>query len=70
MHGNESILFYQCEDIDESFAALGKDDDNNEWQAFIASWFAGTPKFDGSEKVKPLEKIFDLNEQLDGFLRQ
>jgi L-rhamnose mutarotase len=70
MRGNASILFYQCEDIDESFSALGKDDDNNEWQEFIASWFAGTPKFDGSEKVKSLEKIFDLNEQLDGFLRQ
>jgi L-rhamnose mutarotase len=69
LFGNYSLLFYQCEDIDESFAELGKDEDNNRWQEFIASWFAGTPKFDGSQKVTSLPKIFDLNEQLDGFLR-
>jgi L-rhamnose mutarotase len=70
IHGNESILFYQCEDIDESFAGLGEDDDNNKWQAHIASWIAGKPKFDGSEKAKQLEKVFDLSEQLDGFLQR
>lgn len=65
---NYSILFYQCEDIDKSFEALGRIEDNNRWQAHIASWFANSPKFDGSEKAQPLKKIFDLNEQLNGFL--
>jgi L-rhamnose mutarotase len=69
MDGNKAILFYQCEEINESFTKLGKDDDNNRWQAHIASWFANSPKFDGSQKVTGLEKIFDLNEQLKGELK-
>lgn len=68
LFGNYSILFYQCGDIDESFSKLGTIEDNNRWQRHIASWFANNPKFDGSEKVQSLRKIFDLNEQLNGFL--
>ena len=70
MYKNYSILFYQCEDINESFTKLGTIEDNNRWQAHIASWFAGTPKFDGSAAVTGLKKIFDLNEQLEGRLEQ
>ncbi len=67
---NYAILFYQCENIDESFKKLGTNEDNNRWQAHIASWFAGSPKFDGSTPVVGLEKIFDLNQQLEGRLEQ
>jgi L-rhamnose mutarotase len=70
MFGNYAILFYQCEEINESFEKLGAIEANNRWQEHIASWFAGKPKFDGTEPVKGLEKIFDLNEQLDGRLEQ
>ena len=68
MFNQFSILFYQCDEINQSFHELGKDEDNSRWQNHIASWFAGTPKFDGTEPVRGLEKIFDLNEQLQGKL--
>ena len=70
MFENYAILMYQCDEINESFDKLGKNEDNNSWQRHISSWFAGTPKFDGSEPVQGLEKIFDLNEQLEGKLEQ
>lgn len=65
---NLSILLYECEDIVESFSKLGQIEDNNRWQAVVAPWFAGTPKFDGSQEVVYLEKIFDLKQQLEGKL--
>lgn len=70
LYGNKSILFYQCEDIEQSFKTLGTIEENNAWQAHVAPWFANSPKFDGSENVQSLPKIFDLNEQLDGYLNK
>ena len=65
-----SIIFYECEDIDESFTKLGANEANLRWQETVAPWFAEIPKFDGSQKVQPVEKIFDLNQQLEGKLEQ
>lgn len=68
IYNNLSILLYECEDIEESFSRLGQIKDNNKWQATVAPWFAGTPKFDGTQKIVSLEKIFDLRQQLEGKL--
>lgn len=62
---NYSILIYECDDIDESFAALGRDPRRKAWEDFTQPMFANSPKFDGTEKVAGLKKIFDLNSQLD-----
>ena len=67
---NLSIIFYECEDIDESFKKLGEIEANQAWQATVAPWFAETPRFDGSETVQPVQKIFDLKQQLNGELGQ
>jgi L-rhamnose mutarotase len=70
IYKNLAIMFYECEDIDVSFTELGNIEINQKWQAYEASWFKDTPKFDGSEVTISLEKIFDLNQQLEGFLDQ
>ena len=71
LYKNLAILIYECEDIDESFAALGRDPVRAAWEDFTQPMFANSPKFDGTEKVSGLPKIFDLNQQLDeGALRQ
>ena len=70
IYKNLSILFYQCDDINESFTKLGQIEENNKWQAVVAPWFANTPKFDGSEKTVSIKKIFDLQQQLKGKLEQ
>jgi L-rhamnose mutarotase len=68
--GNYSILLYVCDDIDESFAALGRDPRRAAWEEFTQKLFAGQPKFDGSASVPLIKKIFDMKQQLEGDLNQ
>ncbi len=65
LHGNKTILFYRCEDIDESFSKLGQIPERKAWDEYMGPFFANDAKFDGSEKVESCELIFDLNKQLD-----
>lgn len=70
LYKNWSILYVECEDaIDDMFAKLGEFDANAKWQKVTAPWFAVTPSFDGSAKSQPIEKIFDLQQQLKGELK-
>ena len=66
VHEDLAILIYECDDIGESFSRLGKIPKRQEWETFTAPMFANSPKFDGSQQVAYLRKIFDLNQQLDG----
>lgn len=68
--GNYAILIYECDDIVESFQELAKDPRRGAWEEYMGPMFAGTPKFDGSDEVPYLKKIFDMNQQLDGELKQ
>jgi len=70
LYGNLAILIYECEDIDKSFALLGQDPRRAAWEEFTQPMFAHSPKFDGSEPVKGLRKIFDVNQQLNGRLEE
>ena len=71
LYKNLAILIYECEDINESFTALGKDPRRAAWEEFTQPMFLNSPKFDGSVKTEGLQKIFDLNQQLDeGELKQ
>ncbi len=67
---NYSVLYVECDgDIDDYFARLGEFEANTKWQKVTAPWFAMTPSFDGNAKQAPIEKIFDLQQQLDGELK-
>ena len=67
---NYSVLYVECDaPIDEYFEKLGEYDANTKWQNVTSPWFATTPSFDGSDKQEPLEKIFDLEQQLEGELK-
>lgn len=65
LYGNLAILIYECDDIDESFACLGRDPRRQAWEDYTQPMFANSPKFDGSVKVAGLRKIFCLNSQMD-----
>jgi L-rhamnose mutarotase len=70
LYKNYSILYVECEgDIDNMFAKLGKFDANTKWQKVTSPWFASSASFDGSAKSQPIEKIFDLQQQLNGELK-
>ncbi|MGI6113869.1 MAG: L-rhamnose mutarotase [Mahellales bacterium] len=62
---NLSILFYECEDLDKHLQKLSEYQINSKWQATVGPWFADKPNLDGTGGLEPLEKIFDLNEQLN-----
>jgi L-rhamnose mutarotase len=66
LYKNWSVMIYVCDDIGESFAALGRDPRRVAWDQFTGPMFANDPKFDGSGKIEYLHKIFDLKEQLHG----
>jgi len=68
VHENLSILLYECEDIEESFAMLGKNPQRSAWDSYMAPMFAGQPKFDGSESIPTIKKVFDMKQQLNGIL--
>ena len=68
LNGTQTILFYRCEDIDESFSRLGKIEGREAWDSYTLPFFASSPRFDGSTPVTGLEKIFDLGQQLNGYL--
>ena len=54
---NLSIVFFECEDIDAIYKILGEKDVVQKWDAVVKPWFASEFIF--------LEKIFDLNKQLE-----
>jgi L-rhamnose mutarotase len=70
LYKNWSILYVETdEEIDALFTKLGEFEANSKWQKVTAPWFATTPSFDGSAKSEPIEKIFDLQQQLKGELK-
>lgn len=69
LYDDLSIVLFGCDDLNELYANMAKNEDNNKWQALMADFFAQDAKFDGT-KTEYAEKIFDLNEQAQGFLNK
>jgi L-rhamnose mutarotase len=67
---NFSILFYECEDINEVYRKWGATDTCSLWNERLKNAYKVSPSIDGSDDVETLEKIFDLNQQLAGKLEQ
>ena len=57
---NQSIIYLECPDHDECNAKLRATEVCKRWDVTVGPWFASQP-------IMP-EKIFDLNQQLDGKL--
>lgn len=68
MHGNLAIIFYEAEDIDLCYKRQGSAEAAKRWNELMAPMFDSSYKFNVSEKLPVLEKVFDLNEQLEGEL--
>ncbi len=69
-YGNFSILFWECEDINEVYRKWGANETCTKWNARLSKAYKVSPSIDGSDDVDTLEKIFDLNQQLNGKLEQ
>jgi L-rhamnose mutarotase len=57
---DQSIVFLECADLDACDARLRATAVCQKWDETVCPWFAGEPVL--------AEKIFDLNQQLDGRL--
>ncbi|MEI6387171.1 MAG: L-rhamnose mutarotase [Spirochaetota bacterium] len=64
IHGNNSIVFFECPDLDEFYEEYGKFEVVKKWNKTTQPWIGESPTIDGSGTVATIEKVFDLNEQL------
>jgi len=63
-----SIVYYECEDIDLLYEKLNRLEVTKKWNATVGPWFKKSLPVDGEGKFITCEKIFDLNQQLEGKL--
>jgi L-rhamnose mutarotase len=68
MHKNLAIIFYEAEDLNRCYERQGSAEVAQEWNRLMSPMFASSYRFNVSEKLPVLEKVFDLNEQLEGRL--
>lgn len=57
-----SIITYECEDFDVFIQNLSSDERNARWQERVNDMFEEIPVLEGSDRLKPLEKIYSTNE--------
>jgi L-rhamnose mutarotase len=62
IYKNISIVFFECEDIDELYKKLDNEEVVEKWNAVVKPWMNSDFVF--------LDKIFDLNQQLEDGLKQ
>jgi len=67
---NLSIVYYETEDIDELYKKLNELEEIKRWNVTVSPWISAAPILDGSGKMDTCEKIFDLNQQIEGKLGQ
>ena len=65
-----SIVYYECEDIDKLYEKLNKLEVTKKWNATVGPWFKTGIPYDENGKFITCEKVFDLNQQLEGKLEQ
>ena len=70
VYKNFSILYFECDDINRVYKSLADNEVEKKWNIIVAPWFKQSPVLDGSDIVETAEKVFDLNQQLNGCLDQ
>jgi len=62
------IIYFEAEDLNHAYEIQGKAEIAKKWNALMAPMFASDYEFNESDSLPVLEKVFDLNEQLKGYL--
>jgi|GEM_PF-490233 len=69
IHENMVVIYFEAEDLDKSYQIQGESDVVAKWNEIMKPLFDNTYDFNENESPFPmLEKVFDLNEQLNGKL--
>ncbi len=67
---NLSIVYYEVDDIDKLYEKLNQLEVTEKWNVTVGPWFKTGLPTDKDGKFITCEKIFDLNQQLEGRLQQ
>jgi L-rhamnose mutarotase len=67
---NFSIVYYEVEDIDALYEKLNKLEVTKKWNAIMDKFFKESLPVDSEGKFITCDKIFDLNQQLEGKLEK
>ncbi|MCL5070439.1 MAG: L-rhamnose mutarotase [Actinobacteria bacterium] len=70
IYKNLSIIYIECDDLKETFKKIGLNKVEREWDKTVSPWFKNIEVLEDSNKIPVLEKIFDLNQQLEGNLNK
>ncbi len=65
IYENFVIIYFEAEDLDKSYAYQREFDVTQKWDNMMRDFFESEYKFADSENLPVLEKVFDLNEQLE-----
>ena len=69
IYKNFSILFFECEDINDFYKKYNEFNIVKKWHSLMKTWILKSQPIDGTEEIVPLEKIFDVNQQIKGDLK-
>ena len=69
IYKNLSIIFFKCEDIKKVFKILADNKVEKKWNLKVGNWFKDEKDKDHLKQMETLEKIFDLNQQIRGKLK-
>jgi len=68
IYKNLVIIYFEADDLNKCYEFQKGFEVVKKWNKLMAPLFKSVYKFDNSKKLQTLEKIFDLNEQLEGRL--
>ncbi|MCL4415540.1 MAG: L-rhamnose mutarotase [Actinobacteria bacterium] len=70
IYKNLAIVYIECNDLKETFKKIALNEVEMKWDKTVSPWFKNVEILEDSNKIPVLEKIFDLNQQLEGSFDQ
>ncbi|MHB1375825.1 MAG: hypothetical protein ACYCXB_00150 [Candidatus Humimicrobiaceae bacterium] len=67
LYDNISIFYCECKDVDKWLENLLNNETYKKWSSIVDPWMEKNKT--GNGKLNLLEKIFDLNKQLNGKIK-
>ena len=69
IYKNIAIVYIECGDIEKVFKILAINEVQKKWNLIVSDWFKDEKDKDHLKQIKTLEKVFDLNQQISGKLK-
>lgn len=70
VYKNLAIIYMECDDIESAYRKIGLNEVEKKWDKTVSPWFKNIEILEDSNRIPVLEKIFDLNQQIEGNFNQ